>query len=55
MTSVENYIYEHEGGPRAIMLHLHHMLVNLNLVPKIVFNLPFYYGKSWICYLRPLK
>jgi hypothetical protein len=55
MTPVENYIYEQEGEEREIMLHLHHMLVNLNLTPKFVFKLPFYYGKTWICYLRPLK
>ena len=55
MTRVENYIYEQEGEERAIMLHLHHMLVNLNLSPKFIYKLPFYYKKTWICYLRPLK
>lgn len=25
------------------------------LLPKLKFKIPFYYGKSWICYTNPLK
>jgi len=39
-----------------VMLHLHKWLTtNLNLADKIKFKIPFYYGRSWICYLNPQK
>jgi len=39
-----------------VMLHLHHWLtMDLNLAEKIRFKIPFYYGRSWICYLNPVK
>jgi len=28
---------------------------HLGLIPKIRFKIPFYYNKSWICYLNPIK
>jgi hypothetical protein len=27
----------------------------MNLQAKIRFKIPFYYGRTWICYLNPLK
>ena len=30
-------------------------LLDLNLTSKIRFKIPFYYGRSWICYLNPIK
>jgi hypothetical protein len=29
--------------------------MELNLEDKIRFGIPFYFGRSWICYLNPIK
>lgn len=50
------YIYEREGNQQSIMLHLHELLTAYPEVHgKIRYNIPFYYRKSWICYLNPLR
>lgn len=56
MTEVEEYMYKYEDHQREVMLFLHHKLVyDLNLTAKIRYKIPFYYGRSWICYLNPIK
>ncbi len=56
MTEVEEFIYGYEGDDRSTLLYFDHIFVNeLNLTSKIRFNIPFYYGKRWICYLNPKK
>jgi len=56
MTAVEDLIYQYEGEQRTILLYFHDLLLNdLNLTAKITFGNPCYYGKSWICYLKPTK
>lgn len=56
MTKVEDFIYQFEGSQSEVMLYFHNLLTNdLNLTEKMRFNIPFYYGRSWICYLNPLK
>lgn len=38
------------------MLYIHKLLsFELNLTDKLRFKIPFYYRKSWICYLNPSK
>ncbi len=56
MSEVENFIYEYEEQQREVMLYFHDLLtLELNLVAKIKYKIPFYYGRSWICYLNPTK
>ena len=56
MTPVENFIYEKEGKQREILILLHETLINeLGLEARIRYRIPFYYRKSWITYLNPLK
>ena len=56
MSAVEAFIYEKEGEQREIMLTLHDMMVHqLGLLEKIRFKIPFYYNRTWICYLNPVK
>jgi len=56
MSEVEELIYQFEGNQREVMLHFHNLLTkDLNLTEKIRFKIPFYYGRSWICYLNPVK
>jgi hypothetical protein len=56
MNKIEDYILNFEGDQKEIMLFFHSLLTEeFNLVPKFQYNLPFYYRKSWICYLFPTK
>ena len=53
---VESFIYTCEGQQRTLMLYLHNLLFSgFNLVAKMRYGIPFYYRKSWICYLNPTK
>ncbi len=56
MTEVEAYIYNYDESQGEIMRYMHSLLtVELNLTDKLRFKIPFYYRKSWICYLNPSK
>lgn len=55
MQTVEDFIFDYEGEQREILTYFHDLLTSLNLVSKIRYRIPFYYGKSWICYLNPVK
>ncbi|MBE2218304.1 MAG: DUF1801 domain-containing protein [Ignavibacteria bacterium] len=56
MSEVEDFIYQFDSSQRDVMLYFHKLLTNdLNLTEKIRFKIPFYFSKSWICYLNPLK
>ena len=54
MTEAEEFIYHFEGDQRQVLLYFHRLLASdLNLTVKMRYDLPFYYGASWICYLHP--
>jgi hypothetical protein len=56
MHPVEEFIYNYDGNRREIMLFLHDLLVSdFNLRSGISYKIPFYYRKSWICYMNPTK
>ncbi|WKN33761.1 DUF1801 domain-containing protein [Porifericola rhodea] len=56
MDAVESFIEESSGEQKRIMQYLHHKLMdNPGVSSKINYKIPFYYRKSWICYLNPLK
>jgi len=56
MSDVEDFIYDFEGNQREILFYFHKLFTKeLNLTDKIRFKIPFYYCKSWICYLNPVK
>lgn len=51
-----DYIYEREGNQQEIMLYLHDLITSYpEIVGKIRYKIPFYYRKSWVCYLNPVK
>lgn len=53
---VERFIGQFEGKQKKILVYFHkYFTCDLGLIPKIRFKLPFYYRKSWICYLNPIK
>jgi len=56
MTPVENFILEKEGEQQAILQLLHDLLLSTpEVTSKIRYRVPFYYRKSWFCYLNPTK
>lgn len=56
MDACLDYIYQLEGDQQEMMLQLHELLTSYPEVSgKIRYKIPFYYRKSWICYLNPLK
>lgn len=56
MTEVEVFLQSYDGLRQKRLLALHDMLVNTyGLTTGMRYSLPFYFGKSWICYLSPDK
>ena len=56
MEEVEFFILEQEGMQRAVLQYLHELISSYpNIIAKIRYKIPFYYQKSWLCYLNPTK
>jgi hypothetical protein len=56
MYNVEEFITNLEGNQKKIAEYLQHILTEeFGLEAKIRFKIPFYFRKTWICYLNPLK
>lgn len=56
MKTTEDFIYNFEGSQREIMLYFHKVLTEeFGLRSKLSYKIPFYYNKSWVCYLNPTK
>lgn len=56
MTDVDAYITAIEGPQKRLLRVLHDLiLTQFDLQAKIRYRIPFYYNKSWICYLNPIK
>jgi hypothetical protein len=56
MEQIENFIYQFEGDQRRMLWYLHQLLTEeFHLEAKIRYKIPFYYGRTWICYLNPIK
>ncbi len=51
-----SFIEQHQGQQRQLLLYLHEWFTaELRLQAKMRYKIPFYYQKSWVCYLNPLK
>ncbi len=56
MTAVNDFFFDLEENQKEIGLILHHLLESTpGISTKIRYRIPFYYRKSWICYLNPIK
>ena len=56
MEEVEHFIHQLNPVSRSIMTQLHQVLMdNPGVVAKIRYKVPFYYRKSWFCYLNPIN
>ncbi|MEO0472572.1 MAG: DUF1801 domain-containing protein [Bacteroidota bacterium] len=56
MEAVLDFIYSLEEPQQGTMLRMHELLTAFpNITCKIRYRVPFYYQKSWLCYLNPVK
>ncbi|SMD34147.1 hypothetical protein SAMN04488029_1870 [Reichenbachiella faecimaris] len=56
MTNVDAYITNIEGTQGEIMTVLNDIIMNNDrMESKLRYGIPFYFQKSWVCYLNPLK
>jgi hypothetical protein len=53
MNPVDEYIATYLGPQKELLGFFHAYFKSLDLKPKIAYGLPFYYGKRWVCYLKP--
>lgn len=56
MTEVDFFIADFSGEQKQLLQHFHNLLSKeCELEEKIRFKIPFYFGRSWVCYLNPNK
>ncbi len=56
METVQRFILHQEAKQRTILQFLHDLLLaHPEIICKIRYKIPFYYRKSWICYLNPVR
>ncbi len=56
MKTVEDYIFDYQGKEKEVLIFFHDMLMEMpGVTCKIRFKIPFYYQKTWVCYLNPVK
>jgi len=54
--SVRDFIEGQDKDRRDLMRYLDHLFSEeMGLVSKIRYRIPFYFNRSWICYLNPIK
>jgi hypothetical protein len=54
MNPAELFIFEKEGNQKEILEFLHHYILKYDsdIYCKLRYGIPFYYKRSWICYLN---
>jgi len=56
MELIFQFIDRYSGDQQAVLQYLHNLLISFpDIEPKLKYKIPFYYRKSWICYLNPIK
>lgn len=56
MEAIYDFINQYEGEQQAILKYFHHYLYKqTGLILKIRYKIPFYFNRSWICYLNPIR
>ncbi|HYG37394.1 MAG TPA: DUF1801 domain-containing protein [Cytophagales bacterium] len=56
MDEVEEFILNYDGGQKETLLYFHNLMMSFpEITAKIRYKIPFYYRKSWLCYLNPSK
>lgn len=55
-TVIEDYIYSQSENQQLILLKLNDFLIDFpEITSKVRYKIPFYYRKSWICYLNSIN
>ena len=56
MNSVEEYIFDYEGPEKEVLIFFHETMMSFpGITSKLRYKIPFYYQKTWVCYLNPVK
>lgn len=56
MHPVDEFIHSFDGDQREIMLLISRLLLEQpGVTGKMTYKIPFFYRRSWLCYLNPLK
>ena len=56
MSPTQAFILDYEGDQSEVLQYLHDFLLTFpDVTSKIRYRIPFFYRKSWICYLNPTK
>jgi len=56
LDDINEFIAQFEGQQKLILKKLHNLISSYpRITAKIRYKIPFYYQKSWICYLNPVK
>ena len=56
MSPAESFILDYEGEQSEVLQYLHDLLMSFpEMESKIRYRVPFFYRRSWICYLNPIK
>jgi len=56
MTPSEAFILDYSGDQTEVLQYLHDMLLSFpEMESKIRYRIPFFFRRSWICYLNPKK
>ncbi len=56
MSAISDFIFSKEGNQKEILEFFHNFLTTeIGLDAKIRYKIPFYFDRSWICYLNPYK
>lgn len=56
MNTCLNFIHQYPNPQKEAMLYLHELITGFpGVTDKITYKIPFYYRKSWLCYLNPTK
>lgn len=51
-----DFLYQCTPSQKAIVKYLHDEMTNLpGIELRMRYKLPFYYRRSWVCYMNPLK
>jgi len=56
LEAIFQFIDRYNADQQEVLQYLHNLLVGFpDIEPKLRYRVPFYYRKSWICYLNPKK
>lgn len=56
MNTCLDFIHQYPDPQKEVMLYLHRFISGFpGVTDKITYKIPFYYRKSWLCYLNPTK